>query len=134
MSRSAETIRKEMQHVRREIADDMHDVVESTRQMTNWRSYVNRYPLVCLGAAAAVGFMIVPKRVEIVSPDVDALLRLAKKNKLVVNNEPTAQAKSGFAGAMLGLVGNAVLRAGIAYVGQNLGKVSGGAAAAQHEA
>jgi hypothetical protein len=69
-----------------------------------------------------------------VSPDVDALLRLAKKNKLVVNNEPTAQAKSGFAGAMLGLVGNAVLRAGIAYVGQNLGKVSGGAAAAQHEA
>lgn len=49
MNRSAETIRKEMQCVRREIADDVQDVVESTRQMTDWHSYVNRYPLVCVG-------------------------------------------------------------------------------------
>ncbi|HRX77978.1 MAG: hypothetical protein H6821_16640 [Planctomycetaceae bacterium] len=133
MNRSAETIRKEMQCVRREIADDVQDVVESTRQMTDWHSYVNRYPLVCVGAAAVVGFLLVPKRVEIMSPDEDTLLRLAKKSKLVVKNAPQSQAKSGLAGTMIGLLGNAVLRAGIAYVGQNIGKVAGEAGAVQNQ-
>lgn len=127
-------IRTEMQHVRRDIADDMEDVVESTRQMTDWHSYVNRYPLLCLGAVAAVGFIVVPKRVEIMSPDADTLLRLAKKNKLVVENAPKAQAKSGLAGTLLGLVGSAVLRAGIAYAGQNVGKVLGESAAVRSDA
>ncbi len=129
MTRRADSIREQMKDVRCEIAEDMDDVVASAREMTDWRVYVKRYPWACLGAAAAVGFVVVPKRVEVTSPDIDTLLALAKQNKLVVETNPKAQAKSGLAGTMLGLVGNALLRAGVAYVGQQMGNFTGEQAA-----
>jgi len=111
-----------MNQVRREIADDMEDVVESARQMTDWRSYVNRYPLACAGAAALVGFILVPKRVEVVSPDVNTLLRMAKRNKLVVQTNAKAQAKTGLVGTLAGLAGSALVRGAMHLASQQVGK------------
>ncbi|MEO8495751.1 MAG: hypothetical protein ABI614_11815 [Planctomycetota bacterium] len=122
MTRSAETIRKDMQHLRCEIADDMKDVRESARQMTDWRSYVQRYPLVSVGVAAAAGYLLIPNRAGAISPDVDTLLKLAKRNRLVVQDDVKSQAKTGLAATLLTLAGGAAVRAGVALAGQYLGK------------
>ena len=121
MSRNPDQICSDMKLLRREIAEDMDDVAESTRELTDWKVYVKRYPWVCIGAAALVGFVAVPKRVEIQSPDVATLQKLAKKNQLVVNQDAKAQAKTGLSGTVLTLLANAAIRGAIAYAGQNLG-------------
>lgn len=123
MTRSAETIRKDMQHLRCEIADDIEEVRASARQMTDWRSYVQRYPLVSVGMAMAAGYLIMPKRLEVMSPDVETLLKLAKHNKLVVQNDVKSRAKTGLAATLLELVGGAAVRAGVALAGQRLSKL-----------
>lgn len=133
MTTSAESIRQRMQQVRRDLGEDMDDIRDSTRTMMDWRSYLKRYPWICLGAALAAGFVIVPKRVELISPDLDALLELAKRNKLVVKTNPKAQARSGLSGTVLTFLGNAVVRAGIAYAGQHLGTVGGQEAASDSD-
>ena len=51
-----------MQRIRCEIDQDLQDVSASAHSMVNWKHYVKTYPWVCLGAAAVLGFLIVPKR------------------------------------------------------------------------
>ena len=57
-----ETVQSRMQGVRRDIDQDLKDVSASARGMIDWKHYVKAYPWVCVGAAAALGFLIVPKR------------------------------------------------------------------------
>jgi hypothetical protein len=74
-----------------------------------------------------VGFLVVPQRAEIVSPSAEALEQLAKRNKLVVESNPTPQAKGGLVGALFGLMANAAVRGAMGYLGQNVGKLWGDA-------
>ena len=131
-SQSAESIRQKMLQTRGALDNDMEEIVESTREMTDWRVYVKRYPWVSVGAAAAVGFALVPKRTEIVSPNADALIELAKRDKLVVKPEPEVQAKSGLWGSAITFVTNAALRGAVAYAGQRFSKLAAVAAAGEH--
>lgn len=124
MTPSTDTIRHRMQQVRCDLGNDVGEIVESTREMTDWRAYVRRYPWVCLGLAALVGYAVMPKRVEIVSPDANAFLELARKNKLVVNTDSQPHAKSGLAGMAVSLIANAAMRSAVAYAGQQLGKIA----------
>ena len=57
-----DTVRARMQGIRCEIDQDLEDVSASARSMVDWKHYVKTYPWVCLGTAAALGFLIVPKR------------------------------------------------------------------------
>jgi hypothetical protein len=98
--------------------EDVDEVVHSTRQMFDWREYVRRYPWACMGIAAAVGYLVVPKRVELISPDTDTLLRLAKKNKLVVKASPTPHERSGITSTLFTLAANAAVRGVVSYLGQ----------------
>lgn len=62
MSDSAENIRKRMEEVRLEVGDDVAGIVRSAKALTDWRGHVRKHPFLCVGAAAALGFLIVPKR------------------------------------------------------------------------
>lgn len=55
-------IRQRMKEVRQELDEDVQEIVEGARDLRDWRSYVRSYPWVCLGAAVAVGYLIVPRR------------------------------------------------------------------------
>jgi hypothetical protein len=55
-------LREQMARVRNHLADDVVEVVEQAKELTDWRSYVRRHPWMCVGAAAAIGFMMVPVR------------------------------------------------------------------------
>ena len=73
-----------MQQLRCEIDGDMEDMAASARSMVDWKHYVKTYPWVCLGAAVALGFLIVPKRSRAIRPDLASLTELARTGHLVV--------------------------------------------------
>ncbi len=126
---SAEQIREEMARVRRELNLNYGEVVENARDMADWRYYVRRYPWASLGVAAALGYLAVPNRVELIRPDASELLKLAKKNKLVVEPKPAAQPKSSVGNALFNMLASMLVRGAIAYMGQKAGKTAGATAA-----
>jgi hypothetical protein len=123
MSDTGERIIRQMEAVRHELAEDVDDVVTSAGQAFDWREYVRRYPWAFLGAAAAVGYFVVPSREEIVSPDAETLLALARRNKLVVQANPTPQKRGGLAGTLFSIAANALVRGAVSYLGQQAGRV-----------
>jgi len=65
---SAEEIQQQMRQVRRELNEEVQEIVEQARDLADWRHYVRRYPWICLGGAAALGYLLVPARVVVVRP------------------------------------------------------------------
>lgn len=55
-------IRRQMAQIRRELHEDVRDVVASAGAAFDWRRVITAYPWVSLGAAAAAGYLVVPKR------------------------------------------------------------------------
>ncbi len=58
----SEQIRVQMARIRSELSDDVGEVVEQARELTDWHLFVRRHPWWCVGAAAAAGFMVVPSQ------------------------------------------------------------------------
>jgi len=122
---SAEQIREEMANVRRDLNLNYGEVVDIARDMADWRYYVRNYPWAALGLAVAAGYLVVPNRVELIRPDASELLKLARKNKLVVEPKPTAEPKSSVGGAVFNMMASLLVRGAIAYFGQKMGKTAG---------
>lgn len=91
----AQEIRRAMYQLRQELDEDVHQVKESAATLTNWKHYFKNYPWASMGVAAVVGYLVVPRRLEIQSPDAATIAKLAKKNRLVVEHQPKNQAKTG---------------------------------------
>lgn len=124
-SEDAAAIQREMARVRSSLHGDVAGLVENARVMTDWRHYVRQYPWACLGGAALVGYMLIPRRVEIVSPDADTLAKLAARNQLVVQQKAKAEPKSSLATTAMTMVTHMVMRAVLAYASQQAGKLMG---------
>ena len=116
----------EMQQVRCNMGDDVGEFVQSARTLSDWRYYARKYPWACLAGAAALGFWIVPKRVEIHSPNAAEIEELARRNKLVVKSNPSPQPKNGMGKTLFTLLANAAVRGAIGYLGHNAGRLLGG--------
>ena len=113
---TAEDIRREMQLVRRRVRAEVSGVVDGARQLTDWRSYPQRFPWATLGVAAALAYTAVPKRQEVVRPDSDDLKKLVRDHKLLLEAKPaSAPATKGAAAALLATAGSAALRLGLSY-------------------
>jgi hypothetical protein len=122
-------IQRQMAAVRRHMNDDLHEIRDSSGTMLDWRYYFRRYPLPMMSAAAAVGYFIVPRRLQVVRPDPKTLAKLAKQEQLIVQQKADTKPEKGLAAVAFGLLANALLRAGTAYIGQQAGKVFGHQAA-----
>lgn len=118
-----------MATIRRDMQDNVDDIVENAKELADWRRYVRSAPWVAMGAAAAIGFLAVPKKLKVMSPDPDTLADLAKDNRLVVEHKPEAAARSGVAHSAFTMLSSMVLRATMAYAGQKLGRIFGEQAA-----
>jgi len=122
-----EQVRRQMARIRCELDENVEDVVVSAKQMTDWRFYVKAYPWATVALAFVAGYFVVPRRVEIVRPDADEIAKLAKKNRIVVQDKTSAVQKAdrGVGGAILNFVANMAMRTIMAYVGQQVGKIAG---------
>jgi hypothetical protein len=116
-----DTVQARMQGIRREIDQDLEDVSASARSMVDWKHYVKAYPWACLGAAAALGFLIVPKRSAAISANSATPAELAKTGHPVVNSARSAA--RGLVDALVATVVGIAVREATAYLGQSAGRL-----------
>jgi len=57
----SDEIRQKMAQIRRDLHEDVREVVAGAEAATDWRRYVRSYPWASVGVATAVGFLAVPK-------------------------------------------------------------------------
>ncbi len=119
-SHQAQAIRQRMEEVRCDLDQDVQGIVEGARDMGDWRSYFRSYPWVCLGAAVAVGYLLVPSRSEAMQPNAEAIAELVKQSRLAEKPLVTPLGKA--RGLLLRSAGNLVIQGVSAYVGQQAGK------------
>jgi len=120
MSEDANRIQLEMKRVRGELHREFNDVVDSAGEAVNWRVYTRRYPWACVGAAALLGYLAVPRRLEVVRPDAESLRKLAERREVAIQACPTPQPRRGAAGALFHVLANAAVRGAVSYLGQQL--------------
>jgi hypothetical protein len=112
-----------MQQLRCEIDGDVEDMAASARNVADWKHYVKTYPWVCLGTAAALGFLIVPKRSKVMHPDLASLTERAKTGHLVAAPAPTAT--RGLVDALLATAASIAVSKTIGFLGQSVASLLG---------
>jgi hypothetical protein len=117
-SPATQAILRRMEEVRCDVDEDVQEIVEGARDMGKWRYYVRTYPWICLGAALAVGYLIVPRRAFAMQPDTQ---KPEEPSRLL--ETPNSPPKANARGVLLPFVGNLVMRGVAAYVGQQASKL-----------
>jgi hypothetical protein len=117
---SAEAIRRRMAELRRELTSDVRDVRQGAREMANPLYYIRRFPWASAAAAAAVGYLLVPKRKKVITPDPEMLAELVRNQQIKLD---TTKAGGDTQSMLKGLVVMGLtwgLRTGLSYVGQQI--------------
>ena len=126
-SHETKAIRQRMEEVRCDLDKDVQGIVEGTRDMGDWRSYVRTFPWVCVGTALAVGYWIAPRRHVAMQPNAETIAELVEQSRLAETPLVTPLGKA--RGMLLRCLGNLVMQGVSAYVGQQAGKHFGPQAA-----
>jgi hypothetical protein len=113
---SAEKVRRRMAELRRELECDVRQVSDSARIMTDWTFYVRRFPWAIAAIAAAAGFMLIPKRKQIIKPDPEMLAELVKKQQVKVQQVTQQTEKAGFVKPLVLAAFTWAARAGVNYI------------------
>jgi hypothetical protein len=107
-----------MAKIRSELHQDVRGIVENAKVITDWKHYVRHHPWACMVGAAALGYLVVPKRLEILRPDPETLADLARTNRLVVNAQSEPRPRGGTTGAIFTFLATALMRGAMGYLGQ----------------
>lgn len=84
MDRHADDICRRMDAIRQTAGAEVETIVQSARELSDWRYYAKNHPLLCAGAAVGLGFLLVPRR-KVASPQVDdakELIAMLKKHRV----------------------------------------------------
>jgi hypothetical protein len=106
-------IQRRMAQIRHELHDEVRQAVKGARSFTDWRSLVRRHPWPAVGAAAVVGYLVVPKRrrkvpaVVTVTPPASTLAAPAAASMA----KPSQASRSGVFAMAFALLGPVVLHA-----------------------
>ncbi len=117
-----EEIKDRMAELRRGLRADAAQIARSAQQATDWKFYVQRFPLVCAGVAFVVGYALVPSkraRGPLLATD-EQLERMAKAGQLKVVAEAPSAEQPGLLRKAMFAVGGLALRAALDHVGQTL--------------
>jgi hypothetical protein len=120
VSETPEELQRQMARLRSEAREDVENVIDRAEELIDWRYYVRRHPWACLAAGVAVGYLLVPPRRQIISPDADTLLELASRHKLVVETSPRSTPRTRVVSGLLGLAGRFVLREAMALASRKV--------------
>ena len=118
-----DTVGTRMQGIRCDIDQDLEDVSASARNMVDWKHYVQAYPWLCLGTAAALGFLLVPKRSTAPQVDLTTPPEPARMGHLAVNS--VRSAARGFVDVLVATIVGIAVREATAYVGQSAERILG---------
>ena len=108
---SADDLQMQMHQVRSEMNSDVAVLVENARtivaqakSLVDWKHYLQTYPWTCLGAAAAAGFMVIPRRAKVVQATAADLAKLLHTKGISVRLAETGGATVKSAAPMTGSV------------------------------
>jgi hypothetical protein len=124
---SAEEIRRRMTELRRDLTSDVRDVRRSAREMaSNARQMasplyiIRRYPWASAAAAAAVGFMLVPKKKQVITPDPEMLAELVRKQQVKLDTSHASGETQGMLKSLAVMGITWATKAGMNYAIQQL--------------
>ena len=109
-----------MAELRRELTSDIRDVRRSASEMANPMHYIRRYPLATAAVAAAVGYLLVPKKKHMIKPDPEMLIELFKKHQIKLDPPQVASESNGMLKSLAVMGLTWALRTGLSYAGQQL--------------
>lgn len=116
----AEQIQRSMQVIRRDLDHDFDQVKQGASQLTDWRYYIKNYPWACIGLVAAAGYIVVPRKLQIQSPDARTLEKLARQNKLVIESKSSEDENPGAIKTAVTFLSGLALRAVTTHLVQKL--------------
>src|SRR4051812_8904675 len=113
-----------MAQIRRELHEDVREVVASAEAVTDWPRYIRMYPCAALGAAVAAGYLIVPRRHRTVPRDIATHADVAQAREVVEDvkgkQDKPKKSRKGVVGAAFGFLVPIALRAAQGYAVQYL--------------
>ncbi len=123
--KTAHEIQRKMRHVRCDMDEQMDELVDNakqiTEQITDWHSYFNANPLLYLGIAAGLGYWVVPTRIRVERPVAESLADLAKTGAIKIEHPAPAQSLWDVARDMgIGMVSSAALKFGMGWLNREL--------------
>jgi hypothetical protein len=77
-----------MSQIRRDLDEHVDEIVDSARQLTDWRAYIGANPWPFLGVAAGLGYLVMPTRVTVDRPVADTLASLARQGEIQITRKP----------------------------------------------
>lgn len=116
-------IRRKMAGLRRDLDEDVNEIVENVGELTGLRYYMRQYPWAMLGAATFLGYWVVPSRNEIHNTDPKTLEKLAARHKLVVKDQTEPEKRGGVLGGIFSFLSTVVLRGAMAYAGAKVSEM-----------
>jgi hypothetical protein len=100
--------------------EDVREMVASARELTDWTWYVRTYPWLCLGAAATLGYLLIPSRPQaFAKPDFSDLAELARQQKIVVKMEEP-KSSPGPLGTLVRMAAGPLIQGGLALATRQL--------------
>lgn len=115
LSQLAIELRRQMEQIRCDLADNVSNLSDDAKTLTDYRYYVRQHPWLSVAVVAAAGFVLIPRKTKQVAPDHAVLEELLKKNQLVVQTKSEANQKKGLIATGVSLAAAAALRAAMSY-------------------
>ena len=109
-----------MARLRRDITVDVEQVTERAREMTDWTFYVRKFPWAAAGLAAAAGFLLVPKKQQVVQPTPEQLAALAKSRDFAAAATSQLKPSPGMVKGIVATVAAMAGRAALAYITEQI--------------
>jgi hypothetical protein len=115
----ANEIRRHMRQIREDLRNDVGILVDQMHNYSDWRYYWHKYPWVCLGTAAALGFAIVPRRTIVKMADPRVLLEMVKQRGMIVEEGTASRGNPGVTGVVFSMLGRAIAQGAMNYMQKN---------------
>jgi len=113
-----------MAQIRHDLHMDVREVVASAEAVTDWQRYIRMYPWAALGAAATVGYLLVPRRHHPRPPAIAGPVDMAQVREVVERSAeaaaPPREREKGLIGKALGFAWPLAVRAAQGYAAQYL--------------
>lgn len=119
---NADELRIQMAQIRRDLHADVRDVVANAEAVADWRRYIRMYPWTALGVSVAAGYLVVPRRRQVVpvpvaiAPDAAEVREVLEQAK----EEAKEPARKGLLASAFGFVAPVAMRAAQGYAAQYL--------------
>jgi hypothetical protein len=100
---AVERIRARMAELRSELSCDVQDVGRSARAMTDVGLYVRRFPWATAALALAVGYLLVPRKKQVVHPGPADLAKLVEQKKIRVETGAVESSSKNMIGGLVAM-------------------------------